>query len=819
MKVTARDDSSVSAPDTGKRPPTTGAARVAVCAAAARLRLVLAVLAARAASWGRRTGPRLARSTARSLQSLPAMFSAIALVVVLRSGPLARSGIGSPIWGQTAAELAERVLGWKLYLGAAALAGLGWLLGPTTLFGAVLVGPALVLAGFLAARTAYRHTVFARTRDRYGVDGWADFWELHRGLSARAIRVVAAHQRPSLTAEVPPVPDRRHAGQVAVATARVRRAALIERLPVSQCGTWLGRSAVGPWWGVQTYAAHRDVVGLIAPPQTGKTALMLHHIIDAVGAVVATSTKPEIYQLTAALRAAISGSAEVALFNPDNIGELGSTLRWCPVRGCAAYRFATTRAGLLVGARARKNDDDTRWDEWAGNALTGLLMVADLDGRTMTDVARWVHNPTDPTRGAAEALRLMRETHRRRIPEEVADALGQLLSLKAEKTRDSVFFAMRGAVAFMADPTIAWLCTPARDEEIFDVERFIDRRGALYLLGSEEQNTASAPLLAAFNGHIFATAKDLAARRGGRLDPPLTMILDEAALITPVPLPSWVADAGGRGIHIEWSVQTPSQLRERWGEPGAETIINATNALMVFGGLKAENDLNLASLWCGKRYELVPDPDGPEGAGRAKFDHVPVCPPHLVRVIPQWHALLVHRTTLATVIRMWPGWEREDVKRAGPPPTSSLPVVREPDHEPPRGRPGHTPTDGPAPPPEPSPREPAAAPPMPAPATGAVALPPARSDDVPSGGGSTPPGGDRQPAAAVPADARPADLPDEHVPDSRGRGEHPAEQPTGQPALPSTQARSVGGWSSWLPAPRLDQHDRSPASASTEDPA
>ncbi|MCD2191222.1 type IV secretory system conjugative DNA transfer family protein [Actinomycetospora soli] len=747
--------------------------------------------------WLAGVGPRLrrslGRSLGRSLRASPALLVALVLVLVLKSGPLGRSWVGSGKWGVVGAAVAERVLGggWRLHLTVAALAGLSYLFGLTSPVGLLLIAPGLTVGGFLLARETYRHTPYARARARFGDEGWADFWELHRNVSAHAVRHIASHQRRSLAAALPAVPPRRRAGTVAVTAATLRRSALIERLPVTETGTWLGRSAVGPWWGVQTYAAYRDVVGLIAPPQTGKTALMIHHVIDHPGAVVSTSTKPEVYLYTAALRAAVSGAEHVALFNPDNLGGLGSTLRWCPVRGCADFRFATARAGLLVGARARKSDDEARWDEWASSVLTGLLMIADLDGRTMTDVARWVHNPTDRDRGAAQALRLMRETYRRQVPEEVADALGQVLASKAEKTRDSVFFAMRGAVAFMADPTIAWLCTPDRDEPMFDVEEFIDSRGALYLLGSEEQNAGSAPLLAAFTGHVFATAKSLAARRSGRLDPPLLISLDEAALITPVPLPKWVADAGGRGIHIVWSVQTPSQLRDTWGDNGADTILNATNALMIFGGLKTKRDLEEVSEWCGHRHELVPDPDGPDGQGRAKFERVPVCPPDRVRVIPHWHALLVHRATPATVVRIWPGWNRPDVRKAGPLPSSGLPVRQNP---PPA-------TATPSPPPEAD--DPDGTRAAPAPRTDRVQHP---SDQNVHGG--------IHPDTATASDT---DSRAEHGPSPTSIAPPRAAGAAG-PAGPGAErasASDAAGLQQWLPSPRRQAGD-TPAPAPTD---
>ena len=68
------------------------------------------------------------------------------------------------------------------------------------------------------------------------------------------------------------------------------------------------------------------------------------------------------------------------------------------------------------------------------------------------------------------------------------------------------------------------------------------------MLGADDGNVA--PLVASLTGHIAREARRLASLQpAGRLDPPLTLALDEAALICPVPLDSWTADMGGRGDH------------------------------------------------------------------------------------------------------------------------------------------------------------------------------------------------------------------------------------------------------------------------------
>ena len=468
--------------------------------------------------------------------------------------------------------------------------------------------------------------------------------------------------RPSIAAALPEAPDnpeqvRAVGGPGIAAGVRARRLWLVERLPVTECGTWLGRSSVGPVWGTECYAAHRDVIGLIAPPQTGKTALMGHHILDHCGAVVSTSTKTDLYLSTAAIRAVIAAGHRVHLFNPEDLGGLGSTFRWSPVRGCEFPRTANQRAGHLVGAARSGSggggDDNARWDEWAVGVLAALLMSAARGGESMETVAHWVF--TQKT-GAEQALKLLCEAAGKPAPPLVIDALSQVTTTEARKTRDAIFLTLRQAVGFMADPDIAAICCPTADEPVFDVANFIADHGTLYILGSDDKHSGIAPLLAALTGYVFETAKHLAADYSkGRLDPPLMLALDEAALITPVPLDRWLADAGGRGIHVIWAVQSPSQLAATWGERGADTIMNATNITMIYGGLKLDADLEAISKLCDTRLELVPDPDPDgDGPGHARFERVPVVPPARVRTIPQWHALLIHRATLPTLVRLFP---------------------------------------------------------------------------------------------------------------------------------------------------------------------
>lgn len=602
--------------------------------------------------------------------------------------PTLRSGLASPGWARLTTVAGSAVCRWRIQLIAlsALLTGLAVAVVagtatpddpavlPTLAFlatvGEVLAATAAAVAAVPIVRAIYPHTIRGRVRTRYGLEGWASWWDQHRYLSAHAVRAAAVASRPSIAAAVTPTPGRRpHPGRV-------------ERLPAVRCGTWLGRSAVGPVIGTDCFAAHRDVIGQIAPPQTGKTALLGHHVIDHDGPVMATSTKVDIYDYCAGARAQ---RGPVMLFNPEDLGGLGSTVWWSPVRGCADSQTAAERAGHMVGAAASGEDggDGDRWDDWAAAVLCALLMAADLNDRDMDTVARWVFNPTsDPrTGGAAEALAMLTTAAPGRVPAGAADALRQILATDARKTRDSIFLTLQRSVKFVTDPTIAALVTGSPDAAEFDADAFVAGRGALFVVGSDRAHAAVAPLLAAFTGHVFETAKRAAATRPkGRLDPPLGMFLDEVALITPVPLDRWLADAGGRGVHIEWAAQSPSQLAQRWGARGADTIWNATNVKVVYGGLSLDEDLEAVSRLCGHRHEPVTEPDG-----RERFERVRVCPPDRLRVLPQWHAVLIHRATPATIVRIRPVWKRRDLRPA-PPPAVIEPTTTSPRHTDDTGR-------------------------------------------------------------------------------------------------------------------------------------
>ncbi|MHB1474487.1 MAG: type IV secretory system conjugative DNA transfer family protein [Dermatophilaceae bacterium] len=119
--------------------------------------------------------------------------------------------------------------------------------------------------------------------------------------------------------------------------------------------------AFGTYLGVPVRARGEDSALTIAPARAGKTTrLAVGRVIDAPGAVVATSTKADLVQLTAFARAT-TGTSHV--FDPDRMLAWPTHCRWDIVAGCEDVREAMTRARAMVAARPLNSDRNSSFFE------------------------------------------------------------------------------------------------------------------------------------------------------------------------------------------------------------------------------------------------------------------------------------------------------------------------------------------------------------------------------------------------------------------------------------------------------------------------
>jgi type IV secretion system protein VirD4 len=414
-------------------------------------------------------------------------------------------------------------------------------------------------------------------------------------LIAVAIKLVrSADPRSTGSVNLEGLAVRREVAKVAGASALLRRAGTLRpslmRPTVTDVGHRLGRSR-----GVDCYASVEDSMVLLGPPRSGKGLhVVINAILDAPGAVITTSTRPD--NLTATLTARAK-AGPVAMFDPQGLARgLPSATKWSPIRGCESPQVALVRAKALTSGAARGVTEANFWQAAAEQAVRCLLHAAALDGKSSQDLYRWSLSAPQ----AREAVTVL-ATHPG-AARSWHQALEAILSAD-QRQRDSIWAMVTIAFASLADPLVLDAVSPSAGEQ-FDPEVFLRDRGTVFVLGTSSGASATAGLVGAFVEDVAETARRLAATSpGARLDPPLSMILDEAANYPLPSLTSLMSEGGGTGISTLVVLQSLAQARAVWGENEATAIWDAAIAKLILGGGSNARDLEDLSRLIGQRTD------------------------------------------------------------------------------------------------------------------------------------------------------------------------------------------------------------------------
>jgi type IV secretion system protein VirD4 len=499
---------------------------------------------------------------------------------------------------------------------------------------------AAALAAAIASNR-YRHSRMGIRRRTFRGVGWATRHQYIDLIGIGRLRRIAPQIRPSLVSRP------------------IRRGT---RFNPTDFGQYLGRSVTGTRAdrGHRVYADYEKSVAAVGPPGSGKTAWLLHPVMDAPGALVTASTKLDVYHATSRLRS--TGGRPVLLFNPAGYGGEASTLQWDPLTGCEHYAIAVARAKALVGAaKTTPGQEDAMWGAKAAEVIAAYLMAARLAGRGIDAVAYWLSHPDDTY--PAWVL----TQYPSYVPAGVSDRLVAEQQNRADKMAGSIWSVAKSALAFVDNPAVSASIQPGGN---FDVASFVRARGTLYLVGDDADDTL-APLLAALTQYVYDGAVQLASNQPtGRLDPPFGVILDEVAKITPVPIDKWGADARGRGIYLTVAFQSLDQIRERWGIQGAGTIMNVFATKLIFGGLQNVDDLDDLERLIGPRKvrqvsegKSKSDKGGSTSTNRS-YGEEPIMPASQIRELPERHMLVLSANAKAAVVRYTLGQIRAEKELA-----------------------------------------------------------------------------------------------------------------------------------------------------------
>jgi type IV secretory pathway TraG/TraD family ATPase VirD4 len=414
---------------------------------------------------------------------------------------------------------------------------------------------------------------------------------------------------------------------------------------------------IGSSRGLSCHASVEDSMVILGPPRAGKGLhLVIPMILDAPGAVLTTSTRPDNLTVTLAAR---SRRGPVAVFDPQGLAPgISSATRWSPIRGCQDPHIAMVRAKALTANTAGGTTDSTFWQASAEQAVRCLLHAAALSGATSADVYRWSLSAVQ----AREAV-LILATHPRAAPS-WHQALDALISADPRQ-RDSVWAMVTIAFSALADPKVLDAVSP-RAGEAFDPETFLRRNGTVYLLGTSTGVSATAGLVGAFVEDVVEAARRVAARSpASRLDPPLSLILDEAANYPLPSLPSLMSDGGGSGLSTVVVLQSLAQARAVWGEHATSAIWDAAIVKIILGGGSNAKDLEDLSKLIGQRDQHTTSSSrGPDGrrSTSTTTTKVPVLEPAALRTLPFGTAVLLMKSAPPIDLSLQPWTSRKDTK-------------------------------------------------------------------------------------------------------------------------------------------------------------
>ena len=322
----------------------------------------------------------------------------------------------------------------------------------------------------------------------------------------------------------------------------------------------------------------------VMAPRAGKTtALAVPAILQAPGAVIATSNKADLWAAAAALRRQRTGEP-VWVFDPQRIAHVEQTWWWDPLRGVAGVEQARRLAGHFVQELRTSQGENDFWRLAAQDLLTSLLLAAAVSGRTLTDVDEWLSDPLLRT-----PYDLLRSHGQDRESQAAAASLMGRMQVSAE-TRDGVYETARTATQCLRDDSImAWVTPPPAGPpaviDELDAAGVPASRQTLFLL-SRDGAGAAAPLVAALTDQVLRSATHAAERAGGRLDPPMVVVLDEAANVCRIAdLPEQYSHLGSRGVTPITILQSYPQGVRVWGGHGMAALWSAATVKIIGAGL------------------------------------------------------------------------------------------------------------------------------------------------------------------------------------------------------------------------------------------
>ncbi|MFE5919917.1 type IV secretory system conjugative DNA transfer family protein [Streptomyces sp. NPDC056468] len=293
-------------------------------------------------------------------------------------------------------------------------------------------------------------------------------------------------------------------------------------------------------------------------PRESRQATATQAVRDAEGPALVVTSNPAVWQDSKDARAKLG---PVLLYDPTHLCDTPARLHWSPTTGCEDKQTAVSRAAALLTPVRPSSRLDQAVSDTAETLLRSYLHAAAIDGRTIRHVHRWSQGTQ-----IQDAVRILRTN-----PKAAPGAAGELeaaLTAHPER-RDMAQELTTRALSALSTVNIRESCTPNRTDAL-TLDSFVHEGGTLYVVGESIEdpraNPGAMPLLTALAASVVERGRRMAERSSsGRLDPPMTLVLDDVAAVAPLPqLPELLATGADRGMPTLALLRSREQARSRW---------------------------------------------------------------------------------------------------------------------------------------------------------------------------------------------------------------------------------------------------------------
>ena len=432
--------------------------------------------------------------------------------------------------------------------------------------------------------------------------------------------------------------------------------------------------------GPQTTRGDRDAgdrgpVMFVGPTRSGKTVGVISGILTWHGPMIAASIKDDLIRPTLANRRLLG---ETAVFDPTETlrkSYAASQLRhqktkdpndappaawdprlcinWSPLATIKDFDDALRIADSIADAAPSPTSGDSGksdfWMKSAKQILSPLLYLAALTGKDFDTVVDWCISPPDPTAispyaGYFNQIRSGLPAKQHKSVDRVEDRLDQTLGTSDVQTSlHDVYSTLRTIV----DPWFSDRLSASASGKSVDLE---------WLVGGGHENPRSfylaAPpheakrLQAVFGGCINELIRQVYTHveSHGPIEPPLLIVLDEAANM-PLPLlSSYVSSLAGLGVQLVTVFQDFGQINGAYGHSVGGSIINNHTSRLFFRR-QTEQDTTkwIENATGSEEVDTTSSSINDRGTSSTRDSkRLALLPSNVVREQPKLEALLIH---------------------------------------------------------------------------------------------------------------------------------------------------------------------------------